>query len=363
MEIDKREYTIREIYNGYKDSEEEGVVAFNGKLNVRPAFQREFIYDDKKRNEVINTVRKGFPLNIMYWVKSGDDTYEMLDGQQRTISICQYCDNVFSINYQYFNNLTDDEQNQIYDYKLTIYVCEGTDKEKLEWFNIINIAGEVLEKQEIRNAMYTGEWLTDAKRYFSKTGCPAYQIGSKYLKGVAIRQAYLETVIRWIAAKDNKTIELYMAEHQHYTNASELWLYFQSVINWTKAIFPNYRSIMKGIEWGILYNKYGTEPFDAAVLEKEITKLLLDEDVTKKAGIYTYLLDGNEKHLNIRAFSDNQKLEAYERQKGICPICNNHFDYKEMQGDHIIPWCDGGKTISENCQMLCIDCNRHKGGK
>lgn len=363
MIIDRKEYTIREITAGYKDSAEDGVVAFNGNLNVRPAFQREFIYNDKQRNEVINTVRKGFPLNIMYWVKSGENSYELLDGQQRTISICQYCDNVFSLNYQYFSNLTKEEQDSILDYKLTVYICEGTDKEKLEWFNIINIAGEVLTEQEIRNAMYTGQWLTDAKRYFSKTSCPAYQIANKYLKGTAIRQDYLETVIKWIASKENKSIELYMAEHQHSTNAAELWLYFQSVIAWTQAIYPHYRKEMKGIDWGLLYNEHGTKPFDAAALEKEIVKLMIDEDITKKAGIYSYLLDRNERHLSIRAFTDKMKREAYEKQKGICIHCNKHFELEEMQADHITPWHLGGTTTADNCQMLCADCNRRKSGK
>ncbi len=69
-----------------------------------------------------------------------------------------------------------------------IYICEGTDKEKLDRFKIINIAGEQLTAQKLRNAIYTGEWLTEAKKYFSKTQCPAYQIAGDYLSGSAIRQ-------------------------------------------------------------------------------------------------------------------------------------------------------------------------------
>jgi len=88
-----------------------------------------------------------------------------------------------------------------------------------------------------------------------------------------------------------------------------------------------------------------------------------DEDVTNKKGIYEYILSGNEKHLNIRAFSDNQKREAYERQKGICAKCGLKFELSGMEADHIKPWREGGKTSAENCQLLCQDDNRRKSDK
>ena len=302
----------------------------------------------------------------MYWVKNADDSYEVLDGQQRTISICEYVEGNFSIKYQYFHTLTDDEQVQILDYKLMVYFCEGSDKEKLDWFKTINIAGEKLTEQELRNAIYTGTWLTDAKKYFSKSNCPASAIASDFMNGSPIRQEYLETVIKWISS--DKT-EQYMADNQHKPNAMELWLYFQSVINWTKALFPKYRKEMKGIDWGVLYNQFHTTPFDANTLENEVIRLMQDEDVTNRKGIYTYLLTKNEKYLNIRAFTDKQKREVYEKQKGICPVCKKNksdkieYDLNEMEADHITPWHEGGKTDPNNCQMLCKEHNRRKSGK
>lgn len=361
MQIKLHEIPVRDVVAGYRDSEENGVVGYNGKLNIRPAFQREFIYKDKQRDEVIKTITKGFPLNVMYWVKSDDGNFELLDGQQRTISICQYITGDFSVNHMGFANLTQTEQNQILDYPLMIYICEGTDKEKLDWFKIINIAGEQLTAQELRNAIYTGEWLTEAKKYFSKTQCPAYMIAGDYLSGSAIRQNYLETALKWIVTRDGIEIEDYMAQHQHDTNCNELWLYFQTVINWVKVTFPTYRKKqMQGLDWGIYYNKYGTGKYDPKALEKQIAALLDDEDVSNQKGIYEYLLDGNERHLNIRAFSPKMARTAYERQKGICPKCKKHFTIEEMQADHITPWSKGGKTVPENCQMLCADCNRRK---
>ena len=338
MKIELHEIPIREIYNGYKDSAEAGVIAYGGKLDIRPAYQREFIYKEDKRNAVIDTIKKGFPLNVMYWVKNKQGTYEVLDGQQRTISFCQYINYDYSIDYQYFHNLTKAEQDQIYDYKVMVYICEGTDKEVLDWFRVINIAGEKLTDQELRNAVYTGEWLTDAKKYFSKSGCPAYAIGSKLLTGTPIRQEYLQTALKWIADKDGKVIEEYMSEHQHDTNANELWLYFQSVINWVNILFPVYRKEMKGIEWGYLYNRYHNNSYDSKKLEKRILELIDDDEVSSNKGIYEYLFDGEEKHLSLRQFDDKTKRKVYERQKGICAICGKPFTIEEMEADHIDPW-------------------------
>jgi hypothetical protein len=360
MEIKLNEIKVRDLFEDYVNNDEEGVVGYGGRLNIRPKYQREFVYKDKQRDAVIDTVRKSFPLNVMYWVKNEDGTYEVLDGQQRTISICEYVKGTFSINFQYFHNLEEPEREQILDYTLMVYFCEGNDKEKLDWFKTINIAGEKLTDQELRNAIYTGTWLTEAKKYFSKTGCPAYSIGSDYLNGSPIRQDYLETAIDWISGGE---IEQYMADHQHEPNANELWLYFQSVINWIQATFTNYRKEMKGVSFGSLYNELKDKKIDSKKLEEEITKLMQDEDVTKKSGIYEYVLTRNEKFLNIRVFSPNMRREAYEKQKGVCTHCKEEFELAEMEADHITPWHKGGRTEAKNCQMLCKNCNRTKSGK
>ncbi|MDE6034643.1 MAG: DUF262 domain-containing protein [Ruminococcus sp.] len=363
MEIKLEKHKISEIFNGYKNNDENGVVGYGGKLNIRPAFQREFIYKEKERNAVIETVMKGFPLNVMYWCEDDNGNYELLDGQQRTISICQYLNGDFSINSRAFANLTQFERQQIENYELMIYVCKGNDKEKLDWFKIINIAGVKLAEQELRNAIYTGTWLTDVKRYFSKNGCPAHKIANKHLKGEMLRQDYLETVLKWISAKENISIEDYMSEHQHDSDGTALWLYFQNVITWVQTIFPKYRKEMKGIEWGLLYNEFSNGTYNPAELEKRIAELMADDDVTSKKGIYEYLLSGREKSLSIRAFTDTQKRTAYENQHGICPICRKSFELEKMHADHITPWHAGGKTVPENLQMLCRDCNLKKSGQ
>lgn len=364
MKIKLHEIPVREVFEGYIDSAENGVKGYNGRLNLRPAFQREFIYKDNQRDEVIRTVRKNFPLNVMYWVISDDGNFEVLDGQQRTMSICQYVSGDYSIDHMGFDNLTNTEKGQILDYALMVYICEGTDKEKLDWFEIVNMVGEQLSPQERRNAVYTGEWLTEAKKYFSKTACPAYVIASDYMKGSPIRQEYLEVALRWIAARDDKKIEDYMAAHQHSTNCNELWLYFQTVINWLKATFPNFRKEMKGLEWGVFYNKYSTGKYDPKHLEARIVDLMQDDDITKYSGVYEFLLSNEdekaERLLSIRVFTPKMTRAAYERQKGICPACKKYFGIEDMQADHITPWSKGGRTTAENCQMLCADCNRRK---
>ncbi|MBI3944602.1 MAG: DUF262 domain-containing protein [Armatimonadetes bacterium] len=363
MKIALNNIKIAEIVEGYQDKAEEGVRGYGGRLNIRPAYQREFIYKEKQRNEVVHTVRKGFPLNTMYWVVAGDG-FELMDGQQRTISICQYIQGDFAVMVDgmpmFFDNLTPEKKQQILDYELSIYVCEGTEGEKLDWFKIINIAGEKLTNQELRNAIYTGPWLADAKKWFSRTGCPARAIGEKYVNGSPIRQDFLEKALEWISGDK---IEDYMSRHQHDADAQELWQYFQEVISWVQRVFPTYRKIMKGLDWGRFYNAHRNDSLNAAVLEQRIKELIEDDEVSNQKGIYEYLLTGNEKTLNLRAFDEKTKVKTYEKQQGICPVCNKHYELGDMEADHIVPWRMGGKTVAENCQMLCRLDNRTKGGK
>jgi len=363
MKIDLHKIKIREVITGYKDNAEEGVVAYGGKLDIRPKYQREFVYTGKQRDAVLETVKNGFPLNVMYWVKTDQGNFEVMDGQQRTISVGQYVNGDFSLNDRFFHNLTKEEQNQILDYELMIYFCEGTDKERLDWFRIINIAGEKLTDQELRNAVYTGPWLSDAKLKFSKSNCAAYLLasdGGSLVNGSPIRQEYLETALSWIS---EEKIEDYMAKRQHDKNAEELWQYFQDVIAWVHKIFTKYRKEMKGVEWGRLYNKYKDVAHDAQEIEEKTLKLIDDDEVQSLKGIYEYILTGEEKHLNLRQFDDKTKRKVYEKQKGKCVWCKKTFEFEEMEADHITPWHEGGKTTAENCQMLCKDDNRKKSGK
>lgn len=392
MEITLNHIKIRDLVSWYIDEKELGVSAYNWKLNIRPKYQREFIYSPEQRIAVIETILKNFPLNVMYWVKKErsnckttnnevslnsdrDDSfdYEVLDWQQRTISICSFKNGDFSIemikwdwNPKYFHNLPNDIQEKILDYELTIYTCEGSDSEKLEWFKTINIAGEKLNDQELRNAVYSGQWLTDAKKFFSKTGWPASGFWENYVVWKAIRQEILERTLKWIS--DGK-IEKYMSEHQNDKDANELWTYFQKVINWAKIIFPNYRKEMKNVEWWELYNKFQNNSYNSNELEEKIKKLMIDEDVTNKKWIYEFLLSGDDKHLNIRSFSESQKSEVYEKQNRKCPHCVSKWNVKteyniaEMEWDHITPWKEGWKTNIENLQMLCKSCNRRKSDK
>lgn len=359
MDIELNRISVRDLVEGYEDNGENGVVAYGGRLNVRPPYQREFVYKDAQRNAVIDTVQKGFPLNIMYWVKTGEDSYEILDGQQRTVSICTYVNNDFSINYRMFDNLTDDEKEQILDYTLTVYICEGTSSEKLSWFKTVNIAGEELTDQELRNAVYTGTWLSDAKRYFSGSNPPAVELSDGYVKASSIRQEYLEKAIKWIS---NDEIEQYMSTHQHDRNANELWLYFSRVIDWVKVLFPTLRREMKSIEWGFYYNEYKDEQYDAEELEELVSTLMENEEVTSGSGVYKYVFDGNEKHLSLRKFPDKIKRNVYEQQEGKCAICEEEITFSNAHADHITAWHSGGRTIRENCQILCRDCNLEKSG-
>ena len=297
----------------------------------------------------------------MYWVVTDQRTFEVLDGQQRTISFCQYVSGDFSIlvdgNPMAFHNLPFELQADILDYSIMVYHCSGTDKEQLDWFRTINIAGERLTEQELRNAVYTGPWLTHAKSIFSKSNCAAYLLANKYVAGSPIRQEFLETAISWCSAGE---IGEYMSVHQHDEDAEALWEHFRAVIAWVGDTFTAYRKEMKGVDWGGLYGVCKGKTMDADAIEDEVRALMMDDDVTRKKGIYQYVLTREERYLSVRDFSPAQRRAAYERQGGNCSKCGAQFEFEEMESDHIVPWSKGGRTTAENCQMMCVDDNRTK---
>jgi hypothetical protein len=373
MTIKQISVTVGEITQGYVNNEEQGVRGYNGLLDIRPPYQREFIYNDKEQQAVINTVLHGYPLNVMYWVKRSDDAecpFEVMDGQQRTLSLCEYVAGKFSFEFKNFFNQTSDIQKRILDYPLTVYVCEGAASEKLEWFKTINIAGKALNEQEIRNAIYAGPFVSDAKRHFSKSNCGAYKLGKDLVNGTPIRQDFLKKALEWMAEHENREGKAqnpvsYMAQHQHDPNANNLWTYFQNVLNWAITNFEmkKFKRIMKGLDWALYYDKYHNETLDTVEMAKQISALMRDGEIQRQSGIIPYVLTGDEQHLDLRAFPEDIKLAVWEKQNHICPLCGKEYDFEFMEGDHIKPWREGGRTVIENCQMLCRDCNRHKGAK
>ena len=373
MTIKQIEVTVGDIARGYINNEEQGIRGYGGQLDIRPPYQREFIYNESEQQAVISTVLKGYPLNVMYWVRRSEDAeypYEVMDGQQRTLSLCEYVDGKFAYDFKNFFNQPADIQKLILDYPLTIYLCEGEPSEKLEWFKTINIAGKPLNEQEINNAVYAGPFVTDAKRHFSKSNCGASRLGKDLVNGRPLRQELLKKALEWMAEHETRegkpqSAVGYMAEHQHDPNANNLWTYFQNVLNWTITNFDlkRFKKIMKGLNWALYYDKYHSTTLDTADLASRISKLILDSDVQKQMGIIPYVLTGDERHLDLRCFPDDIKRVVWEKQHHICPSCQKEFDYEFMEGDHITPWREGGRTVIENCQMLCRECNRRKGGR
>jgi hypothetical protein len=413
------EITIRALINGYNDAKENGVVGFGGKLNIRPAYQREFIYDADKRDKVIKSIYAGLPLNFIYWAKNKDGTYEVIDGQQRIISICQFAtnndgdgntitikfNNKNNDNMESLSNHSPDKANEILDYPLQVCICSGTDDEKLEWFNTINIASIQMTPQELLNANFTGTWLTHAKELFSKSQnnealnesyhgngsvdsnksliMPTNK-GKKMNPERVERQALLQLALEWIVNKDGKKIKReeddeisrfinpkikdYMAAHRDKPDANELWNYYKDVLDWVKARFPEYYSEMRGIDWGTLYANYKSDNKDYG---ERVAELMKDEEVKSKKGIFEFVLDEckNLSKLSLRTFDDATKRTQYEKQGGICPYCENTPDktkqwkIEEMEADHIKAWSKGGKTESNNCQMLCKHHNCRKGNR
>ena len=394
-------FTIRDLVEGYTNNDDgsttDSVFGFNGKLNIRPSYQRNSVYSEEKRDAVIQTILDGCPLNTIYWVDKEDGTFEVLDGQQRILSICNYLAGNYAVKSERFPgsapqqdfpnlqmNLTD-IANEVLDYELDVYVCKGTPSEKLKWFHRINTSGEPLNEQELRNSSYTGKWLSDAKaRFSSKAGRgvtladtnPNNGKSEPLLSGSWNRQDYLQTALAWAANAEGTDIEGYMLKHRGDQDATELWQYFSQVIEWVRGKFVSYNSALKGMDWGPIYERYQKGDFNSNIIAKsgteindEIVKLIADDEVTAKMkGIYQYIIDGDGKHLQIRQFDEKTARTVYERQKHHCPYCEQEgnmreYAFKEMHADHIQPWSKGGKTVESNCQMLCKHHNESKGSR
>lgn len=378
--------TIKDIYEGfsYSEIEEKGLYGWNGKLVIQPEYQRNYIYNDGIKDvAVIESVLKGYPLGLLYFVKVDQDKYEVLDGQQRITSFCRYVAGKFSIilndNNQTFTSLAQELKEQILNYPLTIYICEGKEAEIKEWFKTINIQGVPLNNQEVLNALYSGEFVTEAKKVFSNSQNSNLNKWAAYIKANVKRQEYLEVALKWVS--DNH-IEKYMADHRHNADITELKGYFDSVIDWVSSTFKEVRKEMRSIDWGTLFKEYHNQQYNLDVLNRRIDELFADELITNKKGIYEYVLSNAEqpKLLNIRVFDNKTIRTCYEKQTqqaeqdgtSNCPICaisNNPtqatriYKLNEMDADHVTAWSKGGSTDISNCQMLCKTHNRAKGNK
>lgn len=382
----RTDITIEDICKGfvYNELEGKGLYGLNGKLVIQPEYQRNYIYADGKRDvAVIESTLKGYPLGLIYFTKVGENKFEVLDGQQRITSIGRFITEKFAIKdengmEQYFSGLSTDKQEKILKTPLLIYECEGTETEIKEWFKTINISGVPLNMQELRNAIYSGEFVTLAKEEFSNSQNSQNQKRGAYIKGVVNRQDYLETALSWVSKGE---IDNYMSKHRHDDNILELKTYFNSVIDWASSIFLNVENEMCGLEWGRLYETYHNNSYDIEKVTKQVKELYSDSYIKNRKGIFEYILGGcqDTKLLEVRIFDDATKKSVYATQtkqaeeKGIsnCPYCaighdnnkNKIWKITEMDADHVTAWSKGGATNINNCQMLCKSHNRSKGNK
>lgn len=379
------EITVKDICNGftYNELEGKGLFGLSGKLTIQPEYQRNYIYADGKRDvAVIDSIIKGYPLGILYFVKTGEDTYEVLDGQQRITSFGRYVIGKFAVKVNgmehYFTGLAKDLQEKILNTKLLIYICEGTESEIKEWFKTINIAGIPLNEQELLNAIYSGKFVAAAKKEFSNSQNSNTQKWSAYIKGNAKRQDFLACALDWVSKGEK---EKYMSEHRNNDDISEMKNYFTTVIDWVSGVFKRVEKEMCGLAWGELYEKYHETPYNPDEIDEKVRSLYADGAVKNRSGIFEYVLGGctETKLLNIRIFEDRDKRIVYEKQtkeaeeKGVsnCPFCaisdtpNKIKIWKlaEMDADHVSAWSKGGATDIANCQMLCRPHNIAKGNK
>ena len=382
----RTDITVREICDGfvYNEYEGKGLFGLSGKLTIQPEYQRNYIYADGKKDvAVIDSLLKGYPLGLIYFVKVDEDKYEVLDGQQRITSFGRFITGKFDIKdeddrYYKFSGLAEDLREKILNTPLTIYICEGTESEIKQWFKTINIAGVPLNEQELSNAIHSGPFVTKAKEEFSNSKNSNIQKWSAYISGNVLRQDFLRTALEWVS-KDH--IDAYMSKHRFDDNIDELKAYFNSVIDWITSVFIDVDSKICGLKWGRLYEQYHKNSYNPQEVSVKVRELLEDPCVTDKKGIWEYILDGcqHSELLNIRVFDEPTKKSVYMQQtrkaqeKGVsnCPLCALGHDsnktriwtQKEMDADHVTAWSKGGATDIKNCQMLCKTHNRAKGNK
>ena len=368
----------------YNELEGKGLFGWDGKLVIQPEYQRNYIYADGKKDvAVIDSLLKGYPLGLIYFVKVGDDRYEVLDGQQRITSFGRFVRGKFPVvdaegMPHYFDGLNAEEQKRILGSKLTIYVCEGAETEIKEWFKTINIAGVPLVEQELLNAIYSGPFVTAAKEVFSNSGNSEMQKWKCYVAGDEQRQKILETALKWVSGGE---VQDYMGRHRFDKDCRELKTYFTSVIDWIDGVFMGVKDEMCGLEWGRLYETYRKTAYNPEKVWRRVEELYGDEFVTDRRGIFEYVLggEGETRLLNVRVFSDKEKKQVYARQtaeaekRGVsnCPLCaigheasaKRIWKIGEMDADHVTAWSKGGATDISNCQMLCKTHNRAKGNR
>ena len=380
------EITVKDLCEGfvYNELEGKGLFGLAGKLTIQPEYQRNYIYAaDHREAAVIDSILKGYPIGLIYFNKVGKDRFEVLDGQQRITSIGRYLTHKFAIKdengmEQYFDGIAEDKQAKILKTKLLIYECEGTESQIKEWFKTINIVGVPLKPQELRNAIYSGPFVTLAKAEFSNSQNANTMKWRAYISGSANRQDFLERALDWVS-KDN--IDEYMSRHRNDTNIIELKNYFNSVIDWVSATFSDVESEMRGLEWGRLYEEYHTQSYDPKKVSAEVHKLYADPYVKNRKGVFEFILGGlkDTKLLNVRVFDEATKKSVYAKQtetakkksESNCPLCAIGHDankkkiwsLKDMDADHVTAWSKGGATDAKNCQMLCKTHNRAKGNR
>ena len=427
MKAETRKISIRELtdgtysvnedgtlvdYESAGNAEDFGALAMNGTLVVRPSYQRNFVWSLRQQQKLIESILKGWMINPLVFAKVGDH-YECVDGQQRTLSLCNYRYNLIDyLDNAPFANHSKKHQDAFLDYELDVRIVEyDNDVEKIEHFTAINQPITVLTRQELRNATYNGTFVESLKDWFGRRTCKMKRNGfaDKYIKltdvrnGVTYdkvdRQELTEIAILWtlvltdddlygrLMMSGNKDHSLdvdkdeiydtlirnYMRAHKDDFNANEVVNNFMNIITWIDNTFGSFtNNQMRNVKnWAYLYRTYKNVKFDTVRMSSQLRSLMSDPEIHHKHSIPEFLLITNSnpnlsneeidgyahKMLSLQSFPEDMRRNAYYNQSGKCADCGEPLAIEYLEPHHIVAWSLGGKTIPENLVMLCPHCH------
>ena len=163
IKIDRVQFSIFELKRRYD----------RGLICLDPDFQRNFVWKQKQKSELIESVIMGIPLPLIYLAETMEGNLIIVDGRQRLTTFFHFMDNKFALNGLKilpdlngcrFSDFEEDKKKRkfatdIEDFQLVIQIIKypTPDRVRFDIFDRVNRGGTPLNNQEMRNALYQGK--------------------------------------------------------------------------------------------------------------------------------------------------------------------------------------------------------------